>query len=427
MKQKLKNYTKKALNYLIFQKFDDIILRQNLIKGEKMLKKLSLAALVAMSGISFANATPLTEAIKNVDLNGMLRIRFYNEDPDGQHGYRRWRTNGIFIFKVPVAENMKFVVRNSVQTNVSVHDDDIAKNGPTSNVDDNIVNNLLFMAYSNGNFNAIVGKIPVATPATSADPVTPGHGAGVIATYKVNDNLTGAAFFIDALKQGGDEATSVGLPAVIAHNIAGAAAIFNVSSVKGQIWYFNVNNVEDSLVTVSLDANLPIDYKVGIHVDYANGKLNSDYAKANGVSDDAKNYYNVALNANIDALSAEVGYAYTDKHVSPVDFAYDAPIGAVIPTANNYNIADLQDTSSIYGKLGYNVDPKTCVYVSAQYQDAGDDSGNKNNDLTEVTIGAKYKMNKKLGFHVYYDIADWDDNADYNDNNEFRFEAKYTF
>ena len=392
-----------------------------------MLKKLSLAALVAMGGMSFANATPLTEAIKNVDLNGMLRIRFYNEDPDGAHGYRRWRTNGIFIFKVPVAENMKMVVRNSVQTNVSVHDDNIASNGPTSNVDDAILNNLLFMAYSKDGFNAIVGKIPVATPVTSADPVTPGHGAGVIASYKVNNNFTGAAFFIDALKQGGTEATSVGLPAVIAHNIAGVAGIFNTDLVKGQIWYFNVNNVVDSLVTVSLDAKLPIEYNVGVHVDYALGDLNNDFAKANHLSKDPKNYFNVALNTNIDAVCAKIGYAYSDKHRGVTMFAVDAPIGAVIPTANNYNIANKTETSSIYGKLGYNVDPKTSVYIAAQYQNAGTKSGNKNNDLAEYTIGAKYKMNKKLGFHVYYDIADWDDKADYNDNNEFRFEAKYTF
>ena len=390
-----------------------------------MLKKLSLAALVAMGGMSFANATPLTEAIKNVDLSGMLRIRFYNEQPDGAHDYRRWRTNGIFIFKVPVAENMKFVVRNSVQTNVSVHDDNIAKNGPTSNVDDTIANNLLFMAYSKDGLNAIVGKIPVATPATSTDPVTPAHGAGAIATYKVNDNLTAAAFFIDALKQGGNEATSVGLPVVIAHNIAGAAAIFNTDMVKGQVWFFNVNNVEDSLVTVSLDAT-PVE-NIDVHVDYANGKLNSDFADSLGVSDDAKNYFNVSVKGSFDALCAQLGYAYTDKHVSPVVFAYDAPIGAVIPVEQYYNIADLQDTSSIYGKLGYNVDPKTNVYVSAQYQDAGSDSANDNNDLVEYEVGAKYKMNKKLSFSAYYDVADWDDDADYNDNNEFRFEAKYTF
>jgi len=392
-----------------------------------MLKKLSLAALVAMGGMSFANATPLTEAIKNVDLNGMLRIRFYNEDPDGQHGYRRWRTNGIFIFKVPVAENLKMVVRNSVQTNVSVHDDNIASNGPTSNVDDTIANNLLFMAYSKDGFNAILGKIPVATPVTSADPVTPGHGAGAIATYKINDNFTAGAFFIDALKQGGSEATSVGLPAVIAHNIAGVAGIFNTDLVDGQLWYFNVNNVVDSLVALSLDAYLPIEYKVGIHFDYVLGDLNNDFASAYNLSKDPKNYFNVALTTNIGEISAKLGYAYSDKHRGVTVFAADAPIGAVIPTANNYNIANKTETSSIYGKFGYKVDPKTCVYLAAQYQDAGSKSGNSNNDLAEYTIGGSYKMNKKLSFSAYYDIADWDDNADYYDNNEFRFEAKYTF
>ena len=389
-----------------------------------MIKKLSLAALVAMGSMSFASATPLTQAIKNVDLNGMLRIRFYNEDPDGAHGYRRWRTNGIFIFKVPVAENIKFVVRNSVQTNVSVHDDAVASNGPTSNVDDNIANNLLFMAYSKDGFNAILGKIPVATPITSADPVTPGHGAGAIASYKINDNVTGAAFFIDALKDGGGE-DNTGLGAVIPHNVAGAAAIFNAGLVSGQIWYFNVNNVLDSLVTVSLDAK-PVN-NIDVHVDYANGKLDSDLAKKLGVNDDAKNYYNVAVSGNVDAVSAKVGYAYTDKHASPVEVAVDAPIGAVITSANNYNIANLKDTSSIYGKIGYSVDSKTKVYVEGQYQNAGDDSGNKNNDLAEYTIGGSYKVNKKLGFAAYYDIADWDSKAAYNDNNEFRFEAKYTF
>jgi len=387
-----------------------------------MIKKLSLAALVAMGGMSFASATPLTEAIKNVDLNGMLRVRFYAEDPDKAHSYRRWRTNGIFIFKVPVSENMKFVVRNSVQTNVYTQDDNLNAAHKSTAVDDNIVNNLLFMAYSKGNFNAIVGKIPVATPVTSADPATPGHGAGAIVTYKVNKSLTGAAFFIDALKNPGD---NTGLGAVIANNVAGAAAIFKAGQVDGQLWYFNVNNVLDYLVTLKLKAK--VNDNVKVEADYANGKFDSDLADTLGVSDDAKNYYNVSVDSKFNALSVKLGYAYTDKHASPVEFSVDAPIGAVITTPNNYNIANLKDTSSIYGKFGYQVDPKTNVYVAAQYQDAGSDASNDNNDLTEYAIGAKYKMNKKLGFHVYYDVADWDSKASNPDNNEFRFEAKYTF
>ncbi len=387
-----------------------------------MLKKLSLAALLAMGSMSFASATPLTEAIKNVDLNGMLRIRFYNEQPKDSHDYRRWRTNGIFIFKVPVAENIKFVVRNSVESNVYVHDDNLVNAGTTS-VDTGIVNNLLFMAYSKDGFNAILGKIPVATPVTSADPATPGHGAGVIATYKVNNNFTGGAFFIDALKNPSDNS---GLGLVIPHNIAGLAGIFNTEYVNGQIWFFNINNVVDSLVTVSLNAT-PIQ-NVKVHMDYAYGKLKNSFAEAAGLSKDGKNYFNISAKTTYDAFCGMIGYAYADKHRGAVELSTDAPIGAVIPTANNYNIANKVDVSSIYGKVGYKVDPKTKVYLAAQYQNTGSSAhSNKNNDLTEVTFGGSYQMNKKLSFNAYYDIADWNKKADYTDNKEFRFEAKYTF
>jgi hypothetical protein len=386
-----------------------------------MLKKLSLAAVIAMGTMSVASATPLTEAIKNVDLSGFLRIRFYNEQPKDSNQYDRWRTNAVLIFKVPVAENIKMVMRNSVESNVYTDEDSITNNG-TSSVDTGIVNNLLFMQYTNGPVNAIVGKIPVATSVTSADPATPGHGAGIVATYKVNDNLTVGAAYVDALKNPGDNS---GLGTVIGNDIYAAVAVVNTDVAKGNVWYYKITNAMDYVVTASVDVT-PVE-NLDVHADFAAGNLDNDLAKALGVKDNTKTYYNISAKYSMDAFCAKIGYAYTDKDAAPVELSVDAPIGAVITTANNYNIANLQDTSSLYGKIGYNVDNKTSVYLAAQYQNAGDDAPNKNNDLNEYTIGAKYQMNKKLGFHVYYDIADWDKKADYEDNKEFRFEAKYSF
>ena len=68
-----------------------IIVGQNFKKGEKMLKKLSLAALIAMGGVSFATATPLTDAIKNVDFGGYLRLRVYNDDPSNAKATNKYR------------------------------------------------------------------------------------------------------------------------------------------------------------------------------------------------------------------------------------------------------------------------------------------------------------------------------------------------
>ena len=51
------------------------------------LTKISLAALVALGAFSsVASATPLEEAIKNVDLSGFARYRYENENNKNANG-----------------------------------------------------------------------------------------------------------------------------------------------------------------------------------------------------------------------------------------------------------------------------------------------------------------------------------------------------
>ena len=75
-----------------------------------MLKKLSLATLIAISSISVANATSLSNIIKDVDLSGMIRVRFYN-DSNKTDSNNRWRTSADFKFTVPVNEELKVVYK----------------------------------------------------------------------------------------------------------------------------------------------------------------------------------------------------------------------------------------------------------------------------------------------------------------------------
>jgi hypothetical protein len=378
-----------------------------------MLKKLSLAALIAMGSMSVASATPLTEAIKGVDLSGFLRIRYYHEMPKDQNTYNRWRTNGVFIFTVPASENLKFVFRNSVKSNVYTDDNQITDNGTTS-VDSGIVNNLMFMKYSNNGFNAIVGKIPVATSITSTDPVTPAHGAGAIATYKVNNNLTVGAAYIDAI---------VGeVPSEISGNdIYAAVAIFNNDMVSGNAWYYHMTQVAKYIFTASVDVK-PVD-NVTVHGDYATSKLYDGAAALLGVSTDTKQYFNISATVTQDALSGELGYAYSNNKAGVIVLGADAPLNGVIPTANNTGICNATDTDAIYAKLGYNVDAKTNVYVAYQHEN---DKTVANNDLDEYTVGGSYAYNKKTSFSAYYDYVDYKP-ADATDNGEFRFQAIYKF
>jgi len=76
------------------------------------LAKLSLAAIIAAGAFSVANATSLEDAIKGVDLSGMVRLRFYNNDvdksaPAGTHDQNRWRGSSLFKFTIPVSDTIK--------------------------------------------------------------------------------------------------------------------------------------------------------------------------------------------------------------------------------------------------------------------------------------------------------------------------------
>jgi len=389
-----------------------------------MLKKLSLAALIAMGSISFSSATPLTEAIKGVNLSGMMRIRFYNEDPKNGITGRKWRTNGIFVFAVPADEHIKFVYRASVQTYTPALSDNGAnvKTGVLSlnNVDTGTMNNLLFMKYSNGPLNAIVGKIPVKTPITSADPVTPGHGAGIIATYNMGNGLTLAGGYVDALKHARPTNYNKYAGWLLTNSIYTVAGIYkNESFGSAQLWYFHIPNVMKYEAVISANLNLLKDYGIDVKVNYAQSKLSST------LGSNKKKYGDVVLSGKIpnSALSLKVGYAKAGKEKGVVTTAVDSPLGTVITAEQRYNIANDVDTSAIFGKLGFAIDPKTSAYV--EYAGINDKTAS-NKDSSEIVVGGAYKYNKKLNFSAYYSMYN-DKSAANADNNEFRFQALYKF
>jgi hypothetical protein len=385
-----------------------------------MLKKLSLAALIAMGSMSVGSATPLTEAIKGVNLSGMLRIRFYNDDPEDGLKTDRWRTNGIFVFKVPVDEHIKFVYRASVQTDATGLRDngDNTKTGALSlnNVDTGTMNNLLFMSYTNGPLNAIIGKIPVKTPITSADPVTPGHGAGIIATYNVGSGLTLAGGYIDALKHANPADYENYAGWLLSTSIYTAAAIYKSDVVDGQLWFFRLPNVVDGEYVLSANVKALKDMGLTFEANYAK----SNMAEETGLDD--KTYYDITAKYNNAGIHALLGYANASDDNGFVTTACDSPLGTVLPTQQRINIANDIDTDSWYAMLGYDVN--SALNVSLRYASFNDKS-DADNDADEWVVQGDYKYNKKLSFRAYYSV--YNEDADGADNNEFQFQALYKF
>ena len=358
-----------------------------------MLKKLSLAALVAMGSMSVASATDLSEAIKGVQLNGMLRLRITNDDPEAGDRKNTYRTSSDFKFTIPVSEELKVITKFGIDGTV---DSDLAAN----NVDPNPGENLLFVNYAKNGLNVKLGKIPVGTPVTGSGHGE-AHGAGAIATYKASDALTVAVAGIDALKgidKLGGKKTAKNIYAV------GANYASDVADVKA--WYFKVDDTLDSDIVVSADIKaIPA---VGLHVDFATSEPAAAGSKTN-------TYANLSVSFKQDALCAKVGYAVTGKDGGMVVLDGDAPIVSVLGTEQQTNIANTTDNNALYANVSYKVDDKTSVKAAYSAVDA--DSSN------EILVGAKYAYTKKFGVYAYYSIK----TADSGDNNQARLELKYTF
>ena len=417
-----------------------------------MLKKLSLAALVAMGSMSLASATPLTEAIKNVDLSGMLRIRFYSETPETGNSYTKWRTNGVFIFKIPVAENVNFIFRNSTQTYLTHTESNDEASGA---VDSTVVNNLLFMNYHQGGLNAILGKIPVATPITSIDPATPTHGAGAIATYSFGNGFTVAGGFVTAMKNvavasnGGKitDLDNVDYAGNLLNNDTYVlAGIYGNDAVKAQVWYFYVENLLDYDVIASADldllklANMQNNYDVKFHVDYAA----SEYSDSVDPNADTKQFWNVNVKGTVAGAALRVGYAYSSDDAGVIDLSIDSPLAySQAHTQQVYDIADERDCDMIYADGSYNITPALKFTLAYAHIDASDDPSKRYTggadlssygittghniiaDIDDYTAQIDYQYNKKLSFQAYYDYADVD--APNSDNTEIRAQALYKF
>jgi len=382
-----------------------------------MLKKLSLAALVAMGSMSVASATDLSEAIKGVDLKGYMRLRaYYESDKDANTDKAgtqstRWRTTAAFNFTVPVSEDVKFHSDFAFDWNMY---NDAQQDGAAQPT-----NTHMFVDASKNGANLKIGKIPVVTPVTGKG-VGEALGAGAIAAYKVNDSLTVAAAGLDTLANT-DKVTVAG------KNTVAAAAIYKSDVADVQAWYFNVEDLIDSDVVLSADIKALKDSGIKIHVDYAQAELsdkagatmtaNEDTIPAGLKADKTQTYLNVNASFKKDKVCAKLGYAVTGKDGGVVVLDGDASIASVLGTEQQTGIADTTDNNAVYAKVGYNVDKKTNVFVA--YSTIDEKSSN------EVLVGAKYKYTKKFGVYAYYSVLDQSSKG--QDNNEARVEFKYTF
>ncbi|PPB71636.1 major outer membrane protein [Campylobacter hyointestinalis] len=404
------------------------------------LVKMSLAAIVAAGALSsVASATPLEEAIKNVDVSGFARYRFDSTQKDPATGSKNkaeasHRFTSYVDFKAALDDNFFGVIgfrydskdtsgdKAKGDTKVGVNDQGAEEFGQTFNV------RQFLLGYQAGNTTIQAGRQVVGTFFTD-DMV----GTGIKVLNTDITGLTLAAVAFDDLQNDPD----IGSAALGTYNnnLYGVAAIGSYDPVSFQLWYAMLQDVAD-LYAVDVAAKFDVteDLSLGLQAQYGGSSIDGEIQKkgltlADPLKVDDGNLWIVQASAEGFGIDFSAGYidfsADNKDQVSVVSYE-DA--GSFIKPGE-----DLLDYTLFYGEnkywfvtAGYSFLEK--FRVGVDYIDGTKKYKENKWDNSELVGRFDYAYSKKLNFQAWWShITEDQKNVGKDKVDHFRFQAKYSF
>ncbi|EAJ2630052.1 major outer membrane protein [Campylobacter coli] len=414
------------------------------------LVKLSLVAALAAGAFSVANATPLEEAIKDIDVSGVLRYRYEtsNEWSDingvaqnegsGISGKQDHKYRAQLNFSGAIADNFKAFVQLDYNAKDGGYG---ANNGSTTRsytADNSSTLNVrqLYLTYTDENVatSVILGKQQLNTIWTD-NAIDGLVGTGVKVVNNSIDGLTLAAFAVDSYnsdEQGGDLGTVLNFN----ENLYGAAAIGSYEVFNGQLnpqlW---LAYMTDNAFFYAVDAA----YNTTIF-DGVNWTLEGAYL-GNSLDNERKDLGNgngnfFALNGSIEVNGWDAtlgGLYYGKKDKATVTVIEDqGNLGSLLAGEEIFytNGSKLNgDTGrNIFGfvKAGYTFNET--VRVGADFVYGGTKTENHTGgDKLEAVARVDYKYSPKLNFSAFYSYVNVDKDTDSTHHDAVRLQALYKF
>jgi hypothetical protein len=368
------------------------------------LAKLSLAAIVAVGTMtSFASATPLEEAIKGVDISGMIRYRWYNYDTTKNTDYHRYSVP--VTLKVPVADNLTAgaTVRAEQRSGEAYAGSGLEgrKNAATGiDTDDSMDLVKAWFMYSQPNYSIKAGKFEINTPWT--DPGYGGNrGNGALALYTGVEGWTfAAAGFAQTNALAGLDG-----------GLYAAAAIGSVGPVNAQVWVSRGEDVFDSSIFGELS----------MAMEGFSFKVQANQLEIDGGDDGL--FWGAEAGFGMDGFKVGAGYTQNDDE-QPV-YTLSADDATMIKAGKQifYNTTNALDAETMFITAGYSFDK---YRVGAGYVTAEEKTNDANGyDWDETYFEVGYKYSKNFDLSAYYSMLDADTAV--NDDDEFRFQAIYKF
>ncbi|WP_066165737.1 major outer membrane protein [Aliarcobacter cryaerophilus] len=422
----------------------------------RKISKISLVAAVAVAGFSTANAQPLEQAIKDVDVSGSVVYRYDNfNDKEGNvdsTDLNRYKIGLNLSSKVNdyVKFNSRFIV--GAENSYGFADTNAKRN---ANGGDGSAKVSLSQAYFGltaiPNTVVNIGKQGLATPYTVATDINGNEqaGTGILALTNFSVVTLGAGYFNNQNFNGGSEINSTANAnyTVLGNNgygISNAGNGFDGGSdiyvftaqgdldfVKLEAWYLGLQETFNSY-TLAATSNLDLaeNAKLGLEARYVYLKLDEDSGVLN---DDRKNnMFRLAVDGKFSIVNARLAFTKTGKDggLTAVDQdAKNTSLGWAISSngiadANYWQAsvgADILDNLNFTVHYG-NLKSKDNIGVLANTGFDGDYKAQ------EVFGQLTYKMSKNLNTYVRYgNFTQKEDSEKVRNENRGRIQVAYTF
>lgn len=424
----------------------------------RKISKLSLVAAVAVAGFTTANAQPLEEAIKNVEVSGSVVYRYDNfNDSEPTTG---GNTSGKNHYKIGL--NLASKVNDYVKFNsrfiIGGADSGFAglnakKDGgnPDQNVDVTL-SNAYFALTAIPNTTVNVGKQGLATPYTKAIDINGNEqtGTGILALTTVGP-VTAAAGYINQtnldktsdINTSGMGYTVAGAANILRNNNSATAAgtsglnggsdlyvaalMGDLDFVKLEAWYLGMEDTFNSY-TLAAKGNIDLaeDAKIGLEARYVNLKLDNE---TGATGDDRKNsMFRLAADAKVSIVNARLAYTQTGKHGGLTAVDQDAENTSLGWGISSNGIANAK---YIQGTIGADILDNLNFGLNGGYLKAKDNVAVVANGEYKAKEGfaqLTYKMSKNLNTYVRYGKFIQKENGDDKRNeNRGRIQVAYTF
>ncbi|MBF0897258.1 MAG: major outer membrane protein [Campylobacter concisus] len=408
------------------------------------LTKISLAALVALGAFSsVASATPLEEAIKNVDLSGMARYRYththeYKKEQKDVYKYNGSKSgNGhnfkmVTNFKAAIDDNF-FGVLGLRYSSLDGSGDNSKTNG-TDKTDTTTGFGVhqFYLGYKIGGTTITAGKQEIGSYFTD-DAI----GTGVRVVNEDIEGLTLTALAFDAL-EGGSESDGVlydvtaKLGGYDVGNLYAAGIAGSFNPVSFQLWYGTLTNLADVLAAdVSAKFDITNDFALGARLNYANSTADKEAKNILGYNDG--NFYAGELSTSLfglDLAAGYIGWKAQDKGISA--FTFEDQGGLITAGEDVFDWTYAEGKGNFfYATSAYTFDKFTVGldYVKGTQKTSGG-AGNPDvkDKVEEFVPRFAYQYNKKLTFSSFYSFLTHKKPNDVKEKEDkFRFEAKYSF